>query len=71
MKSSKAPALEHSLKLFNLIRDKGVKIFLISSRREHLRSPTVDNLIQVGYHGWSALTLRSLPLFLSKINQQK
>ncbi|XP_023532753.1 acid phosphatase 1-like [Cucurbita pepo subsp. pepo] len=60
MKSSKAPALEHTLKLFNHIRDKGIKIFLISSRGEDLRSPTVDNLIQVGFHGWSALTLRGL-----------
>ena len=58
MKGSKAPALEHTLRLFHRIKEKGLKIFLISSRRETLRSSTVDNLIQVGYHGWSGLTLR-------------
>ncbi|KAJ6973839.1 acid phosphatase 1-like [Populus alba x Populus x berolinensis] len=68
MKQGKAPALDHTLKLFHEIKDKGVKIFLISSRSETLRSATVDNLINVGYHGWCSLILRymlSLSLFLS------
>ncbi|XWS31380.1 hypothetical protein CRYUN_Cryun23aG0071000 [Craigia yunnanensis] len=60
MKESKAPALDHTLKLFHEIKDRGVKIFLVSSRRETLRSPTVDNLIKVGYHGWTSLILRGL-----------
>ncbi|XP_015901170.1 acid phosphatase 1 [Ziziphus jujuba] len=60
MRKSEAPALKHTLELFHRIKDKGFKIFLISSRREPLRSSTVDNLIQVGYHGWSGLTLRGL-----------
>ncbi|KAM5563339.1 acid phosphatase 1 [Rosa sericea] len=60
MKDSKAPALEHTLKLFHDIKDRGFKIFLISSRRETLRSPSVDNLIKVGYHGWTNLVLRGL-----------
>ncbi|XVE72869.1 hypothetical protein DITRI_Ditri11bG0072900 [Diplodiscus trichospermus] len=60
MKESKAPALEHTRKLFHEIKDRGFKIFLISSRRETLRSPTVDNLIKVGYHGWTSLFLRGL-----------
>lgn len=58
MKESKAPVLEHTLELFRKIRDKGFKIFIVSSRRETLRSPTVDNLINVGYHGWTKLFLR-------------
>ncbi|XP_052171427.1 acid phosphatase 1-like [Diospyros lotus] len=60
MRETKAPALEHSLKLFHEIRGQGLKIFLISTRRECLRDATVDNLIKVGYHGWSSLILRGL-----------
>ncbi|KAL5561997.1 hypothetical protein UlMin_031744 [Ulmus minor] len=60
MKNSKGPALKHTLEIFHEIKDKGLKIFLISSRREALRSYTVDNLIEVGYHGWTGLTLRGL-----------
>ncbi|KAE8124791.1 hypothetical protein FH972_019644 [Carpinus fangiana] len=60
MKESKAPALEHTLKLFHEIKDVGFKIFLVSSRKETLRSSTVDNLIKVGYHGWKTLILRGL-----------
>ncbi|KAF8401973.1 hypothetical protein HHK36_012924 [Tetracentron sinense] len=58
MAESKAPALEHTLKLFNEIKGRGFQIFLISSRRENLRSATVDNLVKVGYHGWTGLKLR-------------
>lgn len=58
MRKSKAPAIQHTLSIFHEIKDKGLKIFLISSRRETLRSHTVDNLIKVGYHGWSGLSLR-------------
>jgi hypothetical protein len=58
MKQGKALALDHTLKLFNEIKDKRVKIFLISSRSETLRSATVDNLINVGYHGWCSFILR-------------
>ncbi|CAK7349333.1 unnamed protein product [Dovyalis caffra] len=71
MEQSKAPALAHTLKLFHEIRDKGVKIFLISSRIETLRSATVDNLINVGYHGWSSLILRGLEDDFMKVQQYK
>ncbi|CAN0904842.1 Acid phosphatase 1 [Linum grandiflorum] len=54
----KAPALEHTMKLFKELRSSGVHIFLISSRRERLRSATTDNLVNVGYHGWKGLILR-------------
>lgn len=58
MSKAKAPALEHSLNLFNEIKAKGIQIILVSSRREHLRSATIDNLVNVGFHGWSSLVLR-------------
>ncbi|KAK6937730.1 Acid phosphatase, class B-like [Dillenia turbinata] len=57
MEESKAPALQYSLNLINKIKGRGIKIFLISSRRETLRSATFDNLIKVGNHGWTGLTL--------------
>ncbi|XP_061343472.1 acid phosphatase 1 [Gastrolobium bilobum] len=60
MKQSKAPALDHTLELYHEIKNRGFNIFLISSRKETLRSPTVDNLVKVGYHGWTGLTLRGL-----------
>ncbi|KAL0287468.1 UNVERIFIED_CONTAM: Acid phosphatase 1 [Sesamum calycinum] len=50
MQQGKAPALEHSLKLFNQLKGLGVQIILVSSRRECLRSATIDNLVDVGYH---------------------
>eukprot|EP00257_Ricinus_communis_P020108 XP_015579269.1 acid phosphatase 1 [Ricinus communis] len=71
MKESKAPALEHTLKLFHVIKDKGVKIFLVSSRSETLRSATVDNLINVGYHGWSSLILRGLEDEFTNLQEYK
>ncbi|KAH9729156.1 acid phosphatase 1 [Citrus sinensis] len=71
MKESKAPALEHTLNLFHEIKNRGVKIFLVSSRRETLRSYTVDNLIHVGYHGWASLELRGLEDEYKKMQQYK
>lgn len=71
MKESKAPALEHTLNLFHEIKNRGVKIFLVSSRRETLRSYTVDNLIHVGYHGWASLELRGLEDEYKKVQQYK
>ncbi|KAK4482483.1 hypothetical protein RD792_009641 [Penstemon davidsonii] len=58
MRQGKAPALEPSLRLFNQLKGLGVKIILVSSRKECLRSATVDNLVNAGYHGWTSLTLR-------------
>ncbi|CDY13132.1 BnaA09g16850D [Brassica napus] len=46
------------VKLFHEIRERGFKIFLVSSRKEYLRSATVENLIEAGYHSWSNLLLR-------------
>ncbi|KAJ7979805.1 Acid phosphatase 1 [Quillaja saponaria] len=58
MRKGKAPALEHSLRLFNEIKARGIQIILVSSRREYLRSATIGNLVSVGYHGWNSLVLR-------------
>ena len=54
-----APALDHTLELFNEIKSRGLQIFLISARREHLRSETTNNLVNVDIHGWTGLILRS------------
>ncbi|KAK4266205.1 hypothetical protein QN277_027162 [Acacia crassicarpa] len=58
MGKGKAPALDHSLKLFNELKSRGVQIILVSARREHLRAATIDNLVNVGFHGWAGLVLR-------------
>ncbi|KAJ4969030.1 hypothetical protein NE237_015731 [Protea cynaroides] len=58
VRERKAPVLEHTLNLFKDIKGKGIKIFLISSRGEHLREATTDNLFEVGCTGWSGLILR-------------
>ncbi|PHT39134.1 hypothetical protein CQW23_22707 [Capsicum baccatum] len=60
MSQGKGTALKHSLKLFNHLKELGVQIFLVSSRKEHLRSATVDNLVHVGFYGWKELILRLL-----------
>ncbi|MED6194143.1 hypothetical protein PIB30_025699 [Stylosanthes scabra] len=58
MSKSKAKALDHSLKLFNSLKSRGIQIILVSARREHLRSATTDNLVNVGYYGWTSLIMR-------------
>lgn len=58
MMEKKAVALKHTLRIFHRIRLKGMKIFIISNRRECLRDATVQNLLKVGYQGWSGLILR-------------
>ncbi|WCJ38193.1 HAD superfamily subfamily IIIB acid phosphatase [Euphorbia peplus] len=71
MKGKNAPALEQSLNLFNELKESGYKIILVSSRSEALRSPTVDNLINVGYHGWSLLILRGSEDEISNVQEYK
>lgn len=64
----KAPALEHSVKLFNILKGLGVQIILISSRRETLRTATIDNLVDQGIFGWTSLILRfrTISLYIVK-----
>ena len=63
----KAPAVPNMVKLFHEIRERGLKIFLVSSRKEYLRSATVENLIEAGYHSWSNLLLRYILLFIARL----
>ncbi|KAF8093125.1 hypothetical protein N665_0390s0032 [Sinapis alba] len=67
----KAPAVPNMVKLFHVIRERGFKIFLVSSRKEYLRSATVENLIEAGYHGWSNLLLRGEENEKKSVSQYK
>ncbi|PKA59422.1 Acid phosphatase 1 [Apostasia shenzhenica] len=58
MAKEKAPAVEGMLDLYHDIRRRGLTIFLLSSRPEHLRDATDGNLIKAGFHGWARLILR-------------
>ncbi|XP_058101478.1 acid phosphatase 1 [Magnolia sinica] len=58
MRKGKAPVLDHTLRLYNEIKRRGLKIFLISSRGECLRDATVNNLVKEGYYSWTGLILR-------------
>jgi len=58
MKMGNAPALDHSLKLYNELKTRGVQILLVTSRKEYLRSTTIDNLVKVGYYGWTKIIFR-------------
>lgn len=62
MMQGKAPALQLSLTFYKEVRKRGLKIFLISSRGEHTRHATIDNLVTVGYTGRTGLIMR-LQLF--------
>ncbi|MFS7916464.1 putative Acid phosphatase [Helianthus anomalus] len=59
MGKGKATAMDYSLNLYNDVKKRGMQIILISSRREHLRSATIDNLVDAGFYGWKSLYLRS------------
>jgi len=58
MQKGNAPALDNSLNLYNELKSRGVQIILVSSRREYLRSATIDNLVKVGYYGWTKIIFR-------------
>ncbi|KAG9445760.1 hypothetical protein H6P81_011888 [Aristolochia fimbriata] len=60
MKEAKAPAVVHALDLYNEIKNRGLKIFLISCRGESLREATIENLVKVGFTGWKGLEMRGL-----------
>ncbi|KAL8227373.1 hypothetical protein R6Q57_017205 [Mikania cordata] len=60
MSKGKATAIDYSFNLYNNIKKRGIQIMLVSSRREHLRSATIDNLVDVGFYGWKSLYLRSV-----------
>lgn len=60
MGEGSAPAVKHVPDLYHEIKSRGLKIFIISSRKEYLRDATVNNLVKAGYHGWTELILRSV-----------
>lgn len=62
MKESNAAAIKHVLDLYREIKGRGLKIIIISSRKDYLRDATVNNLVKAGYHGWTELILRSVVL---------
>jgi predicted secreted acid phosphatase len=51
-------AIDPSLALFNLAKKKHIAIFLITGRRENVRTPTAENLAEQGYTGYKQLILR-------------
>jgi len=58
MMEENASVIEHMRDLYHEIKGRGLKIFIISSRKEYLRDATVNNLVKVGYRGWTELILR-------------
>jgi predicted secreted acid phosphatase len=51
-------AIPPSLALFNLAKKKHITIFLITGRRENVRTPTEQNLAREGYTGYKQLFLK-------------
>jgi predicted secreted acid phosphatase len=51
-------AIPPSLALFNLAKQKDIAIFLITGRRENVRTPTEQNLAREGYTGYKQLFLK-------------
>jgi predicted secreted acid phosphatase len=51
-------AIQPTLDLFNLAKQKGLAIFLITGRRENVRTPTAENLAEQGFTGYKELILR-------------
>ena len=51
-------AIQPTLSLFNLAKSKGIAIFLITGRREDVRTPTEQNLAREGFTGYKQLILR-------------
>ena len=48
MEDMKAPALEPLLVLYNQLKLRGIKIFIITGQSEYLRDATVQNLDNLG-----------------------
>ncbi|WCJ39703.1 HAD superfamily subfamily IIIB acid phosphatase [Euphorbia peplus] len=58
---SKATVMPESQKLYNKVVSLGIKVVLLSGRKEFLRAPTITNLKEANYHTWDKLILRSGP----------
>lgn len=53
-----APAIDPSLKLYEMVLDLGFKVFLLTGRSEEQRSVTIENLTKAGFQSWDKLILR-------------
>lgn len=51
-------AIPSMLKLYNFMKDKGIKLFFISGRRESSRHATEQNLKSAGFTDWKGLYLQ-------------
>ncbi|XP_071713674.1 acid phosphatase 1-like [Rutidosis leptorrhynchoides] len=71
MSKGKGTAMEYNLSLFNDIKKRGIQIILVSSRKEHLRTATVDNLVDAGFYGWKSLYLRNDENCLKTVQEYK
>ncbi|XP_073043355.1 acid phosphatase 1-like [Primulina eburnea] len=54
-----APAVESSLKIYDVVLSLGIKAFLLTGRSERHRNITVHNLLKAGFQDWNKLILRS------------
>ncbi|KAM0944702.1 putative Acid phosphatase [Dioscorea sansibarensis] len=55
---SKAPALPESLKLYKKLLSLGIKVIILTGRREPTREATSTNLQKAGFHTWEKLLLK-------------
>ncbi|XP_010438315.1 PREDICTED: acid phosphatase 1 [Camelina sativa] len=56
--TGKAQAFDASLRLYNVLKELGFTIILLTGRDESQRSITEKNLLYAGYSGWNRLLLR-------------
>lgn len=59
IEQAKAPALTHTLKLYQKLQTSGLALIFLTRRHENQRSSTVKNLLLAGYSGWKMLIMRS------------
>lgn len=59
IEQAKAPALTHTLKLYQKLQSSGLALIFLTRRHENQRSSTVKNLLLAGYSGWKMLIMRS------------
>ncbi len=73
-----APAISHTLKLYQFARANGIAVIFITGRREGkvLRTATIKNLKKAGYNHWDKLILKPIafhqkPTALYKASMRK
>jgi acid phosphatase len=58
-RTSSAPAISGTLRLYQRARELGVAVFFITGRLDTLRGATEANLRNAGYEQWDGLTMRT------------